>query len=284
MGLFSGLEKFGFGGITDIDITAEEPKEKPKATETQPKQVVEKKETDFLLEKTIPCPVCGKDFKAKAVANTRLKRLEPDEDLRPNYEAIDTLKYDVIGCPHCGYTAMISTFAKIDSARIKLIRAEFCSQFKPQPEPQTETISYERAIEKYKLALICAMKKKGKLSEKAYICLKISWLRRAQLKRYEAVENADKQLIDNTRAEMDAFYKQAYDGFTKALSTETPPYCGMESSIVEYMLVCMGKYFGDYDNALKLASKLITNPATKSSMKDRLLNMKDEMMAAKGEK
>lgn len=283
MGLFAGLEKFGFSGINDIDITAEEKTEKKETVAAKP-QAVEKKETDFLIEKTVPCPVCGKDFKIKAVATTRLKRLEPDEDLRPNYEAIDTLKYDVIGCPHCGYSAMISTFAKIDSARIKLLRAEFCPQFKPQPEPQTETISYERAIEKYKLALICAMKKKGKLSEKAYICLKISWLRRAQLKKYESVENADAQLIQTTKGEMDAFYKQAHDGFTKALSTETPPYCGMDSSIVEFMLVCMGKYFGDYDNALKLAGKLITNPGTNSKMKDRCLDMKDEMMAAKGEK
>ena len=41
--------------------------------------------------------------------------------------------------------------------------------------------SYEKAIERYKLALYNTLVKKGKNSEKAYECLKISWLYRGDV-------------------------------------------------------------------------------------------------------
>ena len=56
------------------------------------------------------CAVCDKVFKTKMIKSGRLKRLESDMDLRPRYEHIDTLKYSVISCPYCGYTAITRYF------------------------------------------------------------------------------------------------------------------------------------------------------------------------------
>jgi len=48
--------------------------------------------------------------------------LEPDRDLRPRYEVLDTLKYNVTSCPYCGYTAMNRNFEDLSSAQAKFVK------------------------------------------------------------------------------------------------------------------------------------------------------------------
>ena len=74
------------------------------ASQTEEKPTEEKviPEEEFLLAKTVRCKVCDQVFKTKVVKNGRVKRLEPDQDLRPRFQYIDTLKYDVTSCPNCG--------------------------------------------------------------------------------------------------------------------------------------------------------------------------------------
>lgn len=280
MNLFAGLEKFGLGQSGEFDITKEEPK---KAAAAQPQAAEPKalpKETDFLIDKKMRCPICDKEFPIKSVATTRLKKLESDFDLRPNFAYIDQLKYDAIFCPNCGYTAMTANFPKIEPARAKLIKQEISANFKPVREELRDTYSYEYAIEKMKLALVCCMAKKAKMSEKAYCCLKLAWLRRAQLKKIEkAGDQVNPELAQVARQEYDAFYSQAYEGFLKAMETETPPFNGIPSTSLEYMIVNMAVELGHLDVAGKLVSKLITNPNTPSALKDKCRDIKDEIAA-----
>ena len=280
MNLLSGMEKFGFSMDGELDILAEE---KPKKSEEEAKKTatpVVKQEKDFVLDKKVRCPICDKDFPIKAVLATRLKRLEPDFDLRPNYEHVDKIKYDFNSCPRCGYSALDTTFSKIDTARAKLIRTEFCPSFKPQPnEVLPEIYSYDYSVEKFKLALICTMKKRAKMSEKAYVCLKIAWLRRAQLKELEGDDEATPEYIEMVKNEAEGFYAQAYEGFMKAISQETPPYCGMASEAVEYMLANMSVYFKKYDAAMKLIARLIQSPSTSRKLKDKCVDLKDDIIA-----
>ena len=278
MGLLSGLEKFGFSLDGDLDILADEKKE---AKEEVKASAAPKVEKDYIIDKKGKCPICDKPFLYRGVATTRLKRLDPDFDLKPNFEAIDVTKYDVISCPSCGYTALSNTFDKIDSARMKLVRNGFCPNYKPQFEDLPEIYSYDYAAEKMKLSLVCTMMKKGKLSEKSYTCLKLAWLRRAQIAELESAEEKDQKLIDELKEEYEGFYKQAYDGFLKCLTSETPPYCGLPSETLEYMLCHMGVYFKDYDNASKLIARRIQSPNTKSKMKDKLVELKEEIANAK---
>lgn len=278
MNLLSGMEKFGFDMSEELDITADDSKSNKKAATKEKAAPVEHTEKDFIINKKVRCPICDKPFEILAVMTTKIKRLEPDFDLRPNYMYIDTLKYDVVSCPHCGYSSLASTFAKIDSARIKLVRNDFCSSFKPQPEPPMEIYSYEYAIEKAKLALICTMKKRGKMSEKAYLCLKIAWMRRAQMKNFETMEKVDPKIVEDVKKEFDGFYSQAYEGFTKALSTESSPYCGMDASTVEFMLANMAYYYKKYDAASQLVARLIQSPTTNSKLKDKCVDLKQAIM------
>jgi len=280
MNLLSGMEKFGFSE-GELDILADDkPKAKSKSGQAAAAPV-KKEEKDFILDKKVRCPVCDKEFPIKAVLTTKLKRLEPDFDLRPNYEYVDKCKYDFISCPSCGYSALDTMFSKIDTARVKLIRNEFCPSFKPQPgEKLPDIYDYDYSIEKFKLALICTMKKRGKMSEKAYVCLKIAWLRRAQLKILEADKEANAKKIVMATQEYEGFYKQAYEGFMKAISSETPPYCGMASEAVEFMLANMSMHYKKYDNALKLIARLIQSPSTSRKLKDKCVDLKDEITAA----
>ena len=129
------------------------------------------------------------------------------------------------------------------------------------------------------MALICTMKKRAKMSEKAYVCLKIAWLRRAQLKELEGNKDVDPQVIDMVKKEAEGFYAQAYEGFMKAISQETPPYCGMASEAVEYMLANMSVYFKKYDAAMKLIARLIQSPSTSRKLKDKCVDLKDDIIA-----
>ena len=280
MNLLSGMEKFGFSMDEELDILKDDSNKQGAKFAKSTAAPVTHEEKEFLLDKKVSCPVCDKEFHIRAVATSRLKRLEPDFDLRPNYQYIDTLKYDFMSCPHCGYSAMASTFAKLDTARVKLIRNEFCPNFKPQREELPEIYSYEYAIEKYKLVLICTMKKKAKMSEKAYVCLKLAWLRRAQLAELKKAENPDKELMEQVKKEYEGFYAQAYEGFMKALSTETPPYCGMASEAVEFMLANMSYKLGKYEAASKLVARLIQSPNTNHKIKDKCSDLKQEIIAA----
>ena len=278
MNLLSGMEKFGFS-MDELDILADEKPKKGEAATAKAAPVV-KQEKDFVIDKKVRCPVCDKEFPIKAVLATKLKRLEPDFDLRPNYEHVDKIKYDFMSCPNCGYSALDTTFSKIDTARVKLIRAEFCPSFKPQSDEKLpETYDYDYSIEKFKLALICTMKKRAKMSEKAYVCLKIAWLRRSQLKELEGNKEADPKLVEMVTKEYEGFYSQAYEGFMKAVSSETPPYCGMASEAVEFMLANMSVHFKKYDAAMKLIARLIQSASTSRKLKDKCVELKDEITA-----
>ena len=283
MNLLSGMEKFGFSMDEELNILADD-KPKKAADDKKAAAPVVKQEKDFVIDKKVRCPICDKEFLIKAVLTTKLKRLEPDFDLRPNYEHVDKCKYDFISCPKCGYSALDTTFAKIDTARVKLIRAEFCPSFKPQADEKLpETYSYEYSIEKFKLALICTMKKRAKMSEKAYVCLKIAWLRRAQLKELEGNKDADPKLIELAKKEYEGFYSQAYEGFMKAISQETPPYCGMAAEAVEFMLANMSVHYKKYDAAMKIIARLIQSASTSRKLKDKCVELKDKIVAEQGE-
>jgi uncharacterized protein (DUF2225 family) len=279
MNLFSGLEKFGFSGDKELDITRDE----KTAKKNEKKATVEVKtieEKDFLLDHKCTCPICDKEFNTKQIKTGKIKRREPDSDLRPNFEGIDTVKYDVTACPYCGYAALNKEFDHLSPTQRRLIREEVTAKFKPGEVKNGDIYTYDEAIDRFRLALICDMSKRAKLSDKAFICLKIAWLIRGQMKELPKETDADKAILKQKKTEYDAFYKQAYEGFIKAISTEIPPYCGMQTSTLEFMLSNMAIYFKKYDVASKLVANLLGNPSTPSRVKDKSLDLKDKILEA----
>ena len=177
MSLLTGLEKFG--------LQADEMQIYEKKDEKQvEKEVVKKEEkipeeTEFLLLKSVQCPVCEHKFKMISIKSGRLRRKEPDMDLRPRFYYIDTLKYDICACPNCGYTAMSRYFDSMSSLQRKLIKENICDKFNAHNALNVEELKaydYDTAVERYKLSLYNSIVKKAKISEKAYTCLKLAWM------------------------------------------------------------------------------------------------------------
>lgn len=283
MGLLSGLEKFGLEQMDTTNLFEDE--KKPKAEQQgQADAPKEEKhlETEFLLLKSIRCPVCDHVFRTRLVKTGRVKRLEPDFDLRPRFAYIDTNKYDVSSCPKCGYTAINRYFSHITSGQVKLIDQGVHSKFKANTlvnaEDVLEAYTYEEAIEYCKLALYCTMVKRGSTSEKAYECLKLSWLYRGWREKLESEGTNDRELLSNVKAEEDAYYKQAYEGFMKAIASESFPMCGMEESTVNILLANMAFKLEKYDASSKLVSAILASRVASRSVKDRAMTLKEEII------
>ena len=283
MGLLSGLEKFGLEQMDTTNLFEDE--KKPKAEQQgQADAPKEEKhlETEFLLLKSIRCPVCDHVFRTRLVKTGRVKRLEPDFDLRPRFAYIDTNKYDVSSCPKCGYTAINRYFSHITSGQVKLIDQGVHSKFKANTlvnaEDVLEAYTYEEAIEYCKLALYCTMVKRGSTSEKAYECLKLSWLYRGWREKLESEGTNDRELLSNVKEEEDAYYKQAFEGFMKAIASESFPMCGMEESTVNILLANMAFKLEKYDASSKLVSAILASRVASRSVKDRAMTLKEEII------
>ena len=64
----------------------------------------------MVFDKSYTCTACDQVFKAKMVRSGKAKAMISDQDLRPRYEGIDVLKYDIISCPYCGFSSLSKNF------------------------------------------------------------------------------------------------------------------------------------------------------------------------------
>lgn len=277
MNLFSGLEKFGLKAEDTTNLFAEE-KKMNTAADGEKKEEIPSEES-FLLDKAIRCTVCDKVFKTKMIKNGRIKRMEPDLDLRPRFEGIDTLKYDVASCPYCGYTAMNRYFEHLTTGQIKMIKEKVCVNFKGSGETEPTIIDYDTAIERYKLSLFNTLVKRGKDSEKAYTCLKLAWLFRGKAEEMEPSEKDYEVKMKECKEQEEAFYQQAFEGFMKAVSAEMFPMCGMDQCTMDYLLATMAFHFQKYDVASKCIARIQGSPSASKKIKERAYDLKEKIVA-----
>ena len=282
MDLLSGLEQFGINveqGNTEI-YADEKRKEQSKVKTSDEKTVAraQRPETEFLFTKRIRCTICDRVFDVRMVKNARVKRLQPDFDLRPRFENIDTLKYDVYACPYCGYAAMGRYFEHLTKGQIQLVKDNVCANFKRTGDAEPDSYTYEQAIARYKLALYNSMVKRAKTSEKAYTCLKISWLYR-EMAGMDAASEEEKAKKAEYEKLQEEFYKEAYEGFQKALATETFPMCGMDSFTMDYLIASMACHFKDFSYASKAVSNILSSQIADRRIKNRALELKEEIIA-----
>lgn len=277
-----GLEKFGLGGVelTNLFNDEEQQKEK-KVEEIKPESTEEViNEEDFLFDKNVECVVCGKKFLNRSVRASKIRRIGADDDLRPRYKGCDVLKYDVCSCPYCGYTAMNRYFEGITTGQARLVRETVSSKFQPTTLRITGAISYDMAIDRYKLALYNSMVKKAKVSERAYTCLKIAWLCRGKAEELvmEMGRDPKSQGVLICKKEERSFYEQAYEGLLKAVSSESFPMCGMDNNTMDYLLAQMSFSLGKYEMTSRLLARLLGSNAS-SHVKDKALDLKQELIA-----
>lgn len=275
-GLLSGLASLGLGNLEEAKIFEEPQKEEVVENVVITPEVMEK---DLIYDRAFDCPVCASKIKSKIMKSGKAKLVGTDSDLRPKYEGIDPIKYDVILCPKCGFSALSRYFKVMPSTQVKLIKEKISKNFRMVPH-RGEIYTYEDAVERYKLALACSIVKQGKASEKAYICLKTAWVLRGQS------ENLDPSASDykDKKAELESgeeeFLKAALEGFTTARQSEDFPMCGMDESTIDYLMAVLATRFDQYEMASKLVATILTSTGANARMKDKARELKNQILQA----
>lgn len=269
--LFSGLEAFGLGNLSEMDIYDAKEKEAAKGNAEAVKDVFS--EEDNIFDKSFSCPVCDKEFKTKTVKSGKVKLLNLDTDLRPIYQNMDPLKYDAVVCPHCGFAALNRFFKYVTSAQATLIKKSISASFRGIKESGS-VYDYDDAISRHKLALVNSIVKKAKTSERAYTCLKTAWVLRGK------AENLSKQLPDYkeqkealAKEEID-FIAKAYDGFDEAFSKETFPMCGMDEITITLLMAELARRIGKTEEAGRWISRVLISRDANERIKQKARDIK----------
>ena len=271
--IFSGLESLGLGNLSEMKLFEHKEKEKVE-TKQSTSQPVEVKESDLLFDKSFVCKVCDKEFKSKMVRTGKVKLIGSDNDLRPKYQHVDSLKYDAIVCPHCGYAALNRFYNYMTDTQAKLIKINISANFKGLKEGE-DILTYDEAITRHKLALVNAVVKHAKASEKAYICLKLGWLCRGKAETL----SEDTPNLESVKKELAAqekdYIANAYEGFMEAFSKEPFPMCGMDETTLTYLTADLARQTGKYDDALRMIARVITARDANERIKSKARDMKD---------
>jgi len=276
--LFSELENLGFSGLDNLEIYTEEEKKYSSSVVQEEVHIKtpDELEEDYIYDKSYNCPVCDHDFKSKTMKSNKAKFLNTDIDLRPLYQHIDSVKYDVVACPRCGYAALTRSFGPMTSMQIRKIKEEVSSHYYKNPV-NLKTYSYEEAIERGKLALLTAVVKPASDSEKGYICLKIAWLYRGWA---EYVQEEDSEGADFYREKEAVFLKKAYEGMVSARKKESFPICGMDEVTFDYMLAALAYETDAFEVSAKLIGEILVHPKANSRIKDKTRELKNLLKQA----
>lgn len=270
MSIFNGMESLGLGDLKDLDIfETTDSKEKTKSKEVVKKNPEDEiKEEDFLLQRKYVCPVCDKEFQQLMVRESKARSMGHDRDLRPLFYKIDTQKYDVIVCNACGYARLQKLHEPLPKSYRTMLREKIMPNYKPMEMGSTK-ITYEEAIMRYKLALMNAVVRQAKHSEKAYIALKLSWIFRGMREELTEDDPEYKEKEEQLLAQEKEYQNLALEGFTKARSSETAPYSGLNDLTMDYLLAILNMGAENYADALKLIHKVLQNPAATTGQKQK---------------
>lgn len=271
--LLSGLEQFGFNNVNKLDVFE---KENPADKEDNKPKVHVVEEADFLFDKSYVCPVCGESFKSKTVKVGKVKLISADSDLRPKYQLVDSLKYDAVVCPFCGYAALNRFFSYMTSMQARAIKEKISASYK-HTEVAGDIYTYDDAIMRHKLALLNTIVTNAKFSEKAYTCLKLAWLCRGKGESLKQdAPNYKEELAELTKLEQE-YLQHAYEGFSNAIMKENFPMCGMDENTVMYLVAELARRCGNFEDSLRLVSKILVSRDANDRIKDKARTIKEKI-------
>ena len=277
--LFSGLESLGLGNLSEMKLFEHKEKEKEEAKRAA--GPVEIKEEDLLFDKHFTCKVCDKEFKSKMVRTGKVKLIGSDSDLRPKYQHVDSLKYDAIVCPYCGYAALNRFYNYMTDNQAKLIKNNISANFRGIKEGEN-ILTYDEAITRHKLALVNAVVKHAKSSEKAYTCLKLGWLCRGKAETLPENTPNREDVIKQLNAQEKEFISNAYEGFMESFSKEPFPMCGMDELTLTYLTADLARQIGKYDEALRMIARVLTAKEANDRIKEKAREMKELIRVESG--
>ena len=263
--LFLGLKKFGMQDIINQEIEIEAKKQSEKIVEQSVLDQnisQENKKLDinkYIYAKKFHCPCCAFDFASYVVKEKRLKFEGLDFDLRPLYIPINPFFYDIVICPLCGYSSLKDYFNSLTEPQKKAIQFKISPTFKYNESPLELCTS--SALDRYNMALLNCMVKKGTNGERAYILMKIMWI-------YSIKGDLKSQ---KTFATLTIKY------FKTALEKELLPIMGIGGDTLNYIIGTLYMFLGNKDVGLRYISSVILSK-TSSRLKIMAQNIKDGIM------
>jgi uncharacterized protein (DUF2225 family) len=255
--VFNNLGDFGLDELKDVSIYSHEKKN----AEKHHKAAVHNPVEHMIFERTIECPVCKGSFKAKAVKSSSVRMISKDTDFMIRYKDPNPTLYDVWLCTNCGYAALSSKFNTLSDKQANEVREKISKKWsykKVQPSIYTEDVS----IELHQLALLNAIVKNARDSEKAILCLKTAWL-------YRLKEDEDNEK---------RFLSEAINGFNSAMEKEYFPISGMDSPTLSYLIGELYRRTGDNSKALFWYGKTLIDRTAKQNIKDLARDQKDLLL------
>lgn len=220
-------------------------------------------EKKLLFNKSITCPACQNNFKAKAVKVNAPRIDRKDSDFFIVYKGVNPYFYDVWICNNCGYSALKIDFESLRGKQVEFILNSIKPKWTPKNYPSVYDINI--AIERYKLALITSSIIKKKPSTKGMICLKIAWMYRL----------LGKQDLENS------FLEKTLTLFEDTYLNETLPVYGMQKPNLLYMIGELHRRLGDFDKALRNFSLVLIDETASYRLKELTRDMRDLIKAAK---
>ena len=271
--LLSGLDNFGLNDFDQKDLFPDQ-EENSKVKKINLKQ--EPEEKDFLYIRNLACPVCGTVIQTPTVKQGSSKLIDIGLNLRPRYENINTFKYDVVHCEVCGYTSLNRNFKKVSDRQIKMIREKISVKFVGRKYP--EVFTYDDVLERYKMAIYNSIVMGSSDVDKAYLCLKASWITECMLE--EAIDEATIEALSETRDSYEAF---AYKGFVNAYSSVAFPVYGMSEATYQYLMAYLAYRVGEKKETSRWLSRVLLSPNANKRIKDKARELREYMELKKEE-
>lgn len=236
---------------------------------------METDERAYILDKTIECDACQRRFTTKQVKTGKARLVGTDDILKPIYTGVDPVKYDIVLCPYCGYAASQRNYGHLTPKQRESVRTNIEPKFTMSLE-ESDVYSYDVAIKRCKMAMLTEMVIHGKVSESAYLCLKLAWLYRGKIEELRQMQVPEEYIAMYGRYEKE-YIVDAYKGFKEALQTMYPPICGMDEMTIMYLLASLGFHCGELDEARKFAGNVITSRTASSKLKDKARDIMDQI-------
>ncbi len=207
-----------------------------------------------LIQREVDCPICGSRFKAPRPRMAKLVPIGQDNDLRPYYENVDIVCYEVLVCTHCGYTAHSSCFENFDKVELERTKKGLAT-VNPQKTFYSE-VTTEDAIDRYICAINLLAFKKTLPSEYYFLYSRLAWLYRS-INTVDALENEYLSL------------KKAFVYLEEAYNKEKPPFFGMDEPTTIFVLGEMARRIGEYDKAGVYIGKSILDHKSTEELRNR---------------
>lgn len=126
--------------------------------------------------KSYVCPVCNSQFEAVRIFSNAIKVKSRESDLKPVYDGVNVLMFQLVSCPKCLYTSFEDDFGELQSSHVEAIK-KMHEKLKGFEIELSENKSVRDAAVQYNIAAVMYVARE-KFFRAAESFLKLAWLYR----------------------------------------------------------------------------------------------------------